>query len=134
MGAIVGVGTVLKVDVSGTMTAIGQIEMTTPPGITKTAIPTDDISSTWSTFLGGKNKPGTLSFVLNWDTANTVHGNLWDYAKSTSLKDWSITLSNSYDITFEGIITEWQPQQLSGDSILKVNVTIQVSGEITIAS
>lgn len=129
-----GKGTVVQLTVVSTLTTIPQIENLTIPGLSQATIDTTGLDNSWKTCIGSIPEGGELSFTLNWNPGNTVHGNVFTASQSATPVAWSIACADAgaAAITFSGVMTKFQPQSVNAEGIVKVDCTLKVSGAITI--
>lgn len=129
-----GKGATLKVSITGTPTTIGQITSITAPNMTNPTVDTTDLDDTWRSFRSTILDGGELTFVVNWDTADTQHAALWSKFTGGAAETWLITYADTGATTvgFDGPITGFQPSAATVEGIVTVTLTIKVSGAITI--
>lgn len=129
-----GKGATLKVTISGTPTTIGQIVSITAPQISNPTVDTTDLDDTWRTFQSTILDGGELTFVINWDTADTQHAALWTKLTGGASEVWLVTYADTGATTvgFSGPITSFQPSAAVVDGIVTATLTIKVSGAITL--
>lgn len=134
MPTIKGLGTTLKVTITGTPTAIGQIESITPIDVKCPTVDTTDLDATWRTFVSTVLDGGELQFVINWDTANTSHAALWSKLTGRANETWLVTYADTGATTigFDGPVTSFSVGSSQVDNIVKVTLTVKVSGTITL--
>lgn len=129
-----GLGTTLKVSITGTPTLIGQIESITPCNVTTQTVDTSDLDATWKTYVATILDGGELTFVINWNTADTQHAALWTKVTGRANETWLVTYDDSGDSTigFDGPITSFNVGPSEKENIVKVTLTIKVSGAVTL--
>jgi hypothetical protein len=134
MAYVIGKGTLLKVDISSTLTTIPQVVSVTPPSLEMGNVETTHLTSTARENKATIPDPGEVSFSLEWDPANTVHQQLWTYFQAGTTVNWTITMSDAGNcvIDFDGHIQNFGVDELSVDSVAVIPVTIKLSGMPTI--
>lgn len=131
-----GKGTTLKVSVSGTPTLIGQIQSITPFTATGEAVETTDLDQTWKSYIGSILDGGTLTFVLNWDADNSMHGTVWTKFTGQAVESFTVTFVNAGASTaaFSGVITGFNIGAAQTNNIVQATITVKVTGAITVTA
>jgi predicted secreted protein len=133
--AIAGVGTVFRRWGGSAWANIGEINSITGPGMTRDTIDVTSLDSTggYREFIAGFRNAGTITLAMNFTRAT------YDLMKadfeSDALVNYEIVLPDE-DVTsleFEGLVTEL-PLSIPADDKVTADVTIQVSGQVTINS
>ena len=95
---------------------------------------TTDLDATWRTFVATVLDGGELTFVINWDTANTQHAALWSKLSGRAVETWLVTYpdTGATTIGFDGPITGFDIGTSQVDNNVKVTLKIKVSGAITV--
>ena len=135
MATIKGKGTVLKVTISASLTAIPQITSLTPGGVTNDKVDTTNLDSVWmesdSTIPDGT----PISGQLNLDMADTEHRALHALAVAgTSAACEVLPPTGGYKFTFTAFFTQFNFDSVDVKGIHKVSFTLQPVGAVTIAS
>lgn len=134
--AVAGVGTKFRRwDGSSEWDDIAEINSITGPGMTRDTIDVTSLDSTggYREFIGGFRNPGTITLAMNFTRAT------YDLMKadfeSSSLQNYEIILPDTEETTleFEGLVTEL-PLTIPTDDKVTADVTIQVSGQVTVNS
>jgi len=135
--AIAGVGAKFKRWNSNTSLwdVIAEINSITGPGMSRSTIDTTslDTAGGYRTFLAGFRNPGTVVLGMNF-TRDTYEQMKTDF-ESDSLQNYKIDLPDDDNtvLEFEGLITEL-PLTVPADDKITADVTIQVSGQVTLES
>ena len=136
--AISGVGTVFqRWDAVGSngWVKIAEITKISGPGMTKETIEVTSLDSTggYKEFIAGMRDGGSVSLSMNFTRAN--YDLMKDDFENDTLQNYEIVLPDA-DVTsaeFEGLVTEL-PLTIAGDDKITMDVTIKISGEVTINS
>lgn len=137
--AIAGVGTVFsRWDDSGSVgqwVAIAEINSITGPGMSRDTIDTTalDTAGGYRTFITGFRNPGTITLSMNF-TAEGYSLLKSDFESDTA-QQYQIVLPDDAQTTleFEGLVTEI-PLTIPPDDKVTVDVTIQISGQVSLGS
>jgi predicted secreted protein len=120
---------------SGIWESIAEINSITGPGMSRDTIDTTalDTAGGYRTFIGGFRNPGTITMMMNF-TRSTFDTMKADF-ESSSLQNYEVVLpdTDTTTIEFEGLVTEL-PLTISPDDKITADVTIQISGQVTVAS
>lgn len=136
MAIVVGEGTLLKVEISSTLTTVAQLVSMEYSGVEVVSVPTTVINTT-----GAKSfRPGTipdsgeLTFTLFYDPADTVHANILTNTKAPAVRNWSVTYTDTGGAvdTFAGFVTKFAPNGFEQESNVGASVTIKITGAITL--
>jgi len=134
--AIAGVGTLFRRwDGAGNWVNIAEINSITGPGMTRETIDVTSLDSTggYREFIGGFRDGGTVVLSMNYTRAGL--DTMKDDFESADLQDYEIVLPDAENTTveFTGLVTEL-PLTISPDDKVTQDVTIKISGEVTVAS
>ena len=135
--AITGKGTQFRRwnTVTGAWDTIAEITNITGPGMTSDTVDTTALGTVggYRTFIRGFRNPGTLSLSMNF-TRDTYEQMKTDF-ESDDLQNYEIVLPDADTTTleFEGFPTEL-PLTIPTDDKISADVTIQISGEVTMES
>jgi len=114
---------------------IAEINSITGPGMSRSTIDTTslDTAGGYRTFLAGFRNPGTVVLGMNF-TRDTYEQMKTDF-ESDSLQNYKIDLPDDDNtvLEFEGLVTEL-PLTVPADDKITADVTIQVSGQVTLES
>ena len=129
--AIAGVGTVFTRD----SVAIAEIRNITGPGMTRDFIDVSNLDSTggYREFIAGFRDGGELTFSMNF-TIGGYDDLLLDY-ESESVQSYELILPDSGETTFSfsGFVTNL-PLNITPDDAVTVDVTIKISGQVSMAT
>jgi len=135
--AISGVGTQFRRwnSSTGAWESISQINSITGPGMSRDTIDTTALDTTggYRTFIAGFRNPGTVT--LNMNFTRTTYDLMKSDFESDAAQNYEIVLPDD-DVTtieFEGLVTEL-PLTIPTDDKVSADVTIQISGAVTINS
>lgn len=133
--AFAGVGTLFRRWGAGSWTNIAEVNSITGPGMTRDTIDVTSLDSTggYREFIGGFRNAGTVSLSMNMTRAS--YDTMKSDFESSSLQVYEIVLPDD-DVTsleFTGLVTE-MPLTISPDDKVTMDVTIQISGQVTVES
>lgn len=136
--AISGVGTQLKrsdMASSPAFTAIGEINTISGPTMSRTTIDVTSLDSTggYREFVTGFRDAGTMTLNMNF-TRTTYESMLTDFDSNTA-RDYQLVLPDSAVTTFDfsALVTEL-PLDVPMDDKITANVTLKISGQVTLQS
>jgi hypothetical protein len=133
--AINGIGADLQKDNGGSYESLGEIVDINGPNMSRNTIDTTHLGVTngYSTFIAGLRDPGQVTFTINYD--RTAYDDLKADFESDILQSYAITLPDDDNTAFmfDGLVTEL-PLTIPANDRVTGNITIQVSGEVTISS
>jgi len=134
--AVTGKGTLFRRWAAGSgWSNIAEVLSITGPGMSRDVIDVTSLDSTagYREFIAGFRNAGTvtLSMVFRRDTYDTMK----DDFESDDLQNYEVVLPDDENtsLEFEGLVTEL-PLTIPPDDKVTVDVTIQISGEVTVAS
>ena len=134
-GAVSGVGTVFRRWEAGVWSDIAEINSITGPGMSRDTIDVTSLDSTggYREFIAGFRNAGTITLAMNF-TRSTYDTMKADF-ESDSLQNYEIILPDAENTSFEfeGLVTEL-PLTIPADDKITADVTIQVSGQVTVNS
>lgn len=133
MAELKGKSCTLKVDISGTYTALGQITGFTPPE--------KKFDEQRPSYIGGTGK-GCLATMFAWgdvkasivyDPDSQTHG-LLDDAITGADKNWKIEYSDATATVWSwaGPVLAFTPGEIEPSGLVTAEVTIGVNGDITV--
>ena len=129
--AVAGVGAILTRD----SVAIAEIRNITGPGMTRDFIDVTNLDSTggYREFIGGFRDGGELTFSMNFTIGGYAYL-LADYESDTA-QSYELILPDAGTTTFgfSGFVTNL-PLNISPDDAMTVDVTIKITGEVSMAS
>lgn len=115
---------------TGTWEEIAQVASITPPQPEREIVEVDELDPPGQVKkkLVGLIDPGEVSLTLNFDPSNTGHLALEQDFRDGQPKQYRIKLPNGYGWTFSGIVTAYQPQEISAGDVVQAEVTIALTG------
>lgn len=136
--AISGVGASFKREddtSSGVFTAIAEINSITGPGMTRDFIDVTSLDSTggYREFIAGFRDGGTVSLNMNF-TVDGFEQMRLDFVSDDSI-NYQIVLPDTGETTldFAGFVTDL-PLTVTPDDKVTVDVTIKITGEVSLTS
>lgn len=135
--AISGVGTEFRRwnTATGEWESIAEVNSITGPGMSRETIDTTSLDTTggYRTFIASFRDPGTISMSMNF-SRDTYEQMKTDF-EDDSAQNYEIVLPDDEKTTieFEGFVTEL-PISISADDKVSADVTIKVTGQVTINS
>lgn len=134
--AISGVGATLSKDTGGgTYESVGEVISISGPSMSRSTIDTTHLGVTggYRTFIAGLRDPGQVTFTINY--TRTDYDTLKSDFESDSEQSYAIELPDDDNTAFlfGGLVTEL-PLTIPADDRVTGDITIQVSGQVTISS
>lgn len=133
--AVAGVGTVFSRDPGSGFVAIAEINSIGGPSMTRETIDVTSLDSTggYREFITGFRDAGEVTLSMNFTRA-TYELMKTDFESSTAL-DYKIALpdDDNTELTFDGLVTNL-PLDVPMDDKITADVTIKISGQVTLAS
>jgi hypothetical protein len=135
-------GTKLQLSIASVFTDIAQVTNIGPPKMKMGKSETTHLQSDWKTFIASNILDGgEATFSIEHDPNDTTHSSLWTKFKDVSssnnqgVQDWKVLLvtNPAKTVAFSGIITDFAPGELTMEGLLTAELTIQVSGAVTIS-
>jgi len=135
--AIAGVGTIFRRwnSSTGEWDSIANVTNITGPGMTRDTIDTTalDTAGGYRTFIAGFRNAGTVVLSMNFerDDYETMKNDF----ESDTAQNYELVLpdDDQTSLEFEGLITEL-PLTVPTDDKVSVEVTIQISGQVSLES
>jgi len=119
----------------GSWESIAQITNITGPGMSRDTIDTTalDTAGGYRTFITGFRNPGTITLTMNF-TRDTYEQMKTDF-EDDNTKNYEILLpdDDNTSLYFAGLVTEL-PLAIPPDDKIVADVTIQISGQVTLES
>lgn len=132
-----GKGTVLQMTTgSTTLTTIAQVVTITPPQLANPTVDVTHLQSSWRERLGTIPDGGTVSALLEFDPGDGEHEYLANTAiVATTPVYWRIVFpTTTQKIDFYGCLSAFGIQEVTVDDVLRANITIDCSSNVTISS
>lgn len=137
MPAISGVGTQFRRwnSVTGAWETIAQVKSISGPGMSRGTSDTTALDTTggYKTFIAAFRDPGTVSLTMNF--TRDTYEQMKDDFEDDDAQNYEIVLPDAETTTleFEGLVTEL-PLSVPTDGVITADVTIKVSGAVTLDS
>jgi predicted secreted protein len=133
--AVSSVGALLKKYTGAAWVSVGEVINISGPSMSRETIDVTSLASTggYREFIAGFRDPGTLTFTMNF-TRSDYETMKTDFESDTEV-DYEMILPDD-DVTtleFSGLVTEL-PLNLDPGSQITCNITIKVTGQITVNS
>jgi predicted secreted protein len=133
--AVSSVGALLKKYTGAAWVSVGEVINISGPSMSRETIDVTSLASTggYREFIVGFRDPGTLTFTMNF-TRSDYETMKTDFESDTEV-DYEMILPDDDVTTFEfsGLVTEL-PLNLDPGSQITCNITIKVTGQITVNS
>lgn len=134
---VLGLGTTLSVDVTGSTTwaAVNNITTLTPPGREREMVDSTALADTLESQAEGIEKQQTMEFELFHDPDDTVHTGIYTLFGSKVQANWKITTTDATPATriFLGTVTKIDDQAIEKSKLLMRKVTVTTKAVPTIA-
>ncbi len=130
-----GQGTVLKMTISSTLTAIAQVTEIDGPGMSTGTKETTNLASTIITRRAQLPDPGTISATIQYDPTDATHTFLtttagsWPQAAVACEIDFPV--STTHKAAFSAILTKFAPKGMNEEDNLEADIELQVTTAIT---
>ena len=120
---------------TGAWENLAEIKSITGPGMSRGTSDTTALDTTggYKTFIGAFRDPGTVSLTMNF--TRDTYEQMKDDFEDSDAQNYEIVLPDDETTTleFEGIVTEL-PLSIPTDDVISADVTIKVSGQVTLDS
>ncbi len=134
MATRVAKGTVVKIDISGTATAVPGVTKITPPQRTPIAVETTDFDSAdeENAFAGVHSNKG-FAFTVKFDPQNTVHEKIHDAGDDGTMLDFTLIYPTAagMESEFSALVEAKPVTDLKGIIMLEVSVVDRINGKVT---
>jgi predicted secreted protein len=133
--AVASVGALLKKYTGTAWVSVGEVINISGPTMSREIIDVTSLASIggYKEFIAGFRDPGTLTFTMNFTRAD--YETMKTDFESDTEKDYELILPDD-DVTtleFSGLVTEL-PLNLDPGSQITCNITIKVTGQVTVNS
>jgi predicted secreted protein len=133
--AVASVGALLKKYTGTAWVSVGEVINISGPTMSREIIDVTSLASIggYREFIAGFRDPGTLTFTMNFTRAD--YETMKTDFESDTEKDYELILPDD-DVTtleFSGLVTEL-PLNLDPGSQITCNITIKVTGQVTVNS
>ena len=133
--AIAGSGTILKVTLSSTLTAIPGVTRLTPPSWSQGKIDVTDLDATWMGCVAEIPDPKPITGELIFNPSNATLQALDAIADTqTAVACEVIPPAGGKKFQFNAYISEWNTSEVSPKGIHKKTFSLQPTGAITRAA
>jgi predicted secreted protein len=133
--AVSSVGALLKKYVTSAWVSVGEVTTISGPTMSRETIDVTSLASTggYREFIAGFRDPGTLTFTMNFNRSD--YDTMKADFESDTEQDYELILPDDEVTTleFSGLVTEL-PLNLDPGSQITCNVTIKVTGQVTVNS
>ena len=133
--AFSGVGTMLRKYDGTSWVSLGEVKNISGPSMSRNTIDVTSLASVngYMEYIAGMRDPGTLSFTINFIRSD--YNMMQDDFESDEVVDYEMVLPDAEASSFEmvGLVTEL-PLSVPFNDAVTVNVTIKLSGPITVSS
>ncbi len=131
MAVNVGQGTILKMTISASLTAIAQVTEIEGPEVTVPAIDKTNLSDVYKRWRPGLPEPGKVSFKIQFDPADTTHQALSTAANTfpQPIVAWTITYntqSGTAHDSFTGFVSSYKKTGMNQEDNLTGELEIQM--------
>ncbi|WP_013627815.1 phage tail tube protein [Rubinisphaera brasiliensis] len=131
MATIPGEGTILKVDVSDTLTAIANVINVSGPDSSVPEVENTTISANSKQYRPGKiPEAGTIDCSIYFDPADSGHQALLTLAKTPATVSWQVTWSDGSTLDWEGFLTSISFSGMEDESDLMADFSVRITGQI----
>ena len=129
-----GQGSVLKMTISASLTAIAQVLEIDGPGMSVGTKETTNLASTIKTRRSQLPDPGTITATIQYDPTDATHTFL-----TTTIGTWPGPLipceldfpaTTSHKATFSAILTKFAPKGMNKEDNLESDIELEISGAI----
>jgi len=133
--AVSSVGALLKKYVTSAWVSVGEVTTISGPTMSRETIDVTSLASTggYREFIAGFRDPGTMTFTMNFNRSD--YETMKTDFESDTEQDYELILPDDEVTTleFSGLVTEL-PLNLDPGSQITCNVTIKVTGQVTVNS
>lgn len=129
-----GLGSVLKVTITGTPTTVAQQVRHAGPRMIRAPIDKTVLTDTWRQFLAGIKNGGQITMEGYMDASAASQVYLDTSFGLGTVETWSRTFADTGTavVGFSGFITELEYGEAEIDQLVPIRITIQVSGTVTL--
>lgn len=117
-------------DDGGTFEEIAQIASIAPPQPERETVDVDELDPPGDVRkkLSGLIDAGAVTLTLNFDPENDGHLALHEDFLDGGARQYRIKLPNNFGWTFTGLVTAYQPQEITSGDVVQAQVTITLTG------
>lgn len=133
MAINIGQGTIIKMTITSTLTAITQVLEGNGPGITVPKVKTSNLASVAAAFRAGLPEADPLSFTIQYDPADTTHQALVAAASAFPQLNvvWNVifnTAAGTDKAAFSGFLMKFNPKGFNQEDNLEADIEVQPTG------
>lgn len=133
MSVVAGLGTKLQLSISSTLTDIAnEVEIDGPDWQVGTA-ETSVLTSTVRTYRPTIPDSGELTMTIYYDETNATHTALTALMTTPAVGSWKLIFVDTHSYAFSGILTQFKTTGMTIDDNLSAEITIKLTGAITVA-
>lgn len=134
MAYLIGAGVQFMVEIASVYTQVPQAKDITPPQLELGTVETTHLLSAAREFMPTIHDGGECSFNLEWDPADAVHAQLFEYFSEKAIVNWRIIMADAgaAQVNFSGFLTTFGVDQLTVDSVVMIPCSIRITGLPTI--
>lgn len=132
MAKTAGEGTILKVDVSNSLTAIANLISVSGPDSSVPEVENTTLGADSKQYRPGKiPEAGTIDCSIYFDPADSGHQELLALAKTPATVSWQITWSDGSTLDWEGFLTSISFSGMEDEADLQADISVRITGQIT---
>jgi len=129
-----GKGTLLQLSIAAVFTTISQRVQVTAPDMENPRIDTTNLDSTWRTNRASLPDGKEVAMTIQYDAAAVTHAALWTSFQAGTTEAWKIIFADTgaAEVAWNGHIEKFSFGDADVDNLILANITITVSGAVTI--
>jgi len=118
-----------------TYTAIAQVQQIGSVGQSRGLIDTTNLSSSAREYKKAIKDGSEIELKIQYDPDDTGHAALKTDNNAETSNQYRVTFTDSpaQTVTFAGLVTNWEVNQIEIDQVLMLDVTIKPTGDLTFA-
>ena len=125
-------GSLLKVSISSTLTAVSKRTKIKGPPRKRAKIETTDLDSVAETSIPGIPRGEEVELELNLNPGDTGHAYLETSYEAGNIESWAYVLSQGSSYAFSGYITSFELGEVTTDGLQKAMLKIQITGAVVL--
>lgn len=112
---------------------VGEISNLAGPNETASPLDATTLESTSREFILGLRDGGEVSLEINYRPTLAQHQAIREDLRNKVRRNWQIKLTDAgtTTISFTAVVTNWGGPQIPVDAVIKVPITLKVSGDVT---
>lgn len=101
---------------------------------TRAKIETTDLDSVAEESIGGIKRNGEYEFDILWDASLASHAAIWAAYQNNTIPAWTYVLpsTGNPEYAFSAWVSAMTPPEAATDTVQKLTVKIQVTGEVVL--